>query len=163
MSTELTLLPTPQQLGEMSKKELAKLAQDTAAGVVNHGVLNSLEVYIRAKKLTEFATELAKAMKDQAEKEARLEQSKGAFEKYGAKITHSSGRSTWHYDNCNDPIYKSLLAEKKDIDERVKEREKFLQSVPEGGLQVLDTNSGEVCDVRRAVKVDGAETITITY
>lgn len=159
---EIVLLPSPQQLEKLSKKDLQKLARTTAQGVSNHGVLNELEVMVRARKLADFYTELAKGIQGRAEEEARKEQPKGAFEKFGAKITHISGPSKWKYDNCGDPVYAQLLEERKALDARIKEREAFLQNVPESGMDWVD-GEGEVHSIRRAVKVAGAEGISITY
>ena len=57
---------------------------------------------------------------------------------YGAELTKSD-RKTWNY---NDTEINSITAEIEGLKAKLKDREKFLQSIPEGGI--VDPATGEI-------------------
>jgi hypothetical protein len=159
---ELMLMPTPQQLQQLGKKELLELAKEKAATLLDAGMLDELEVYIRAKKLIDFSTAFASAAHSKAYEAACKEQSKGHFTKFGATITHTTTGASYVYDNCQDPVLERLQAELNTIQERVKSRQKYLQSLQATGELFIDPETGEATTLYPPVK-KGREDITIKY
>jgi len=78
------------------------------------------------------------------------------IEKYeGAKFTSPRGVKfetmeagiRYDYTKCGDPIYEALAKEMEVLQAKVKERQEFLRAVPKDGLDVLDSDSGELVKV----------------
>lgn len=65
---------------------------------------------------------------------------KGEVSIYRAKF-NLTDRKTWIYDACNDPVYDETKAAIEEAKEAMKQREKFLQSIPEGGVADPDTGA----------------------
>lgn len=163
MSKEIIkFVPTPKELSSMSKKALQAKAEATAGQISSSGAFNNLEVYIRTKKLVDYATALAGAIKGKAEDEARLQQGTGKFEKFGATITHTSTGTKWYYGNCNDPYLDDLEAEAAELKKKIENRQKYLQGISENGEEYIYPKTSEVVTLRKAVKTS-SEGISITY
>lgn len=58
----------------------------------------------------------------------------------------------YDFSGCNDPIYQSLVSQKKELDDKIKERESFLKNVPED-TTILDENTGEVSRIIPAIRM----------
>jgi hypothetical protein len=103
-------------------------------------------------KIAEYVVkESAKATDDLALNEANKYGSK-RFEAHGATIELKELGTKWWYDNTNDPEYAALMAQKEALDAKIKAREKFLQTIPETGLEIVDTETGETLTINRAYK-----------
>lgn len=72
--------------------------------------------------------------------------------KYGSKTVKYKG-ATWtqkdvgvkyDYAGTDDPVILRLYTEKEKLDAKIKEREAFLKMIPEGGINYVDSETGEV-------------------
>lgn len=82
-----------------------------------------------------------------------------AAEKMGKKFGYQNAEFqiketgvVYDYNVCNDPIISELLQQQSDIDAKVKERQKFLQTVPEKGFLITIEDTGETLTVYRPSK-----------
>jgi hypothetical protein len=114
------------------KKEVVKLALKEQ---ILNGYLNPLEFYRQAKIAAECIDDLKKD--PEVFEMAMTEIAKYGKEKptvNGAVVT-SSQRSVYDYESTGDPVWKELK-------QKLKDREKFLQNIPSGG--VADPETGEM-------------------
>lgn len=58
----------------------------------------------------------------------------------------------WHYENCNDAILNDLHQQLNELQERIKGREKFLQTLPDEGLIITDKETGETTQIHKPYK-----------
>lgn len=63
---------------------------------------------------------------------------------HGVSLKLMESGVKWDWEVCNDPELTALLADQKRIAEAVKQRQEFLKQVPKKGMEVVDTDSGEV-------------------
>lgn len=160
-NTAISLIPTPTQLKELSKKELQAVAKQTANTINEEGKLDQLEVYLRLRKLEDFAKAAADAIKEAAYKEANKIQGKGKFEKHGAEFTHTTVSTSWDYSNCNDPLLERYQRDLEEAKQNVAVRQAYLQGVPKGAKE-LDEETGEHRILNRAVK-SSKEGLSVKY
>jgi hypothetical protein len=60
----------------------------------------------------------------------------------GAKLSMSETGVRYDYEGCGDPVWNDLNKAQNDIKEKMKEREKFLQSIPVNTPGIVDADSG---------------------
>ena len=60
-----------------------------------------------------------------------------SFEHHNAKFEIKEMGVKYDYTNCQDPIYNELMAQKTELDDKIKEREKLLKSVSLSGMQII--------------------------
>lgn len=70
-----------------------------------------------------------------------------SFEFHSAKFTISETGTKYDYSNCGDDAYFELVTQRNELDEKIKAREKFLQTVPTSGLLVTNEDTGELSKV----------------
>ena len=81
---------------------------------------------------------------------------------HGAIVAISEGGVKYDFDACGDPVYDDLAKEKKALDEKIKERQKFLMGLPEEGAVVTDTRTGETCQIMRPSKTSST-VVRVTF
>lgn len=59
------------------------------------------------------------------------------FEHHNAKFEIKETGVKYNYENCGDPILQSLEQKFEAIETELKERQKFLRSLPESGMEIL--------------------------
>ncbi len=92
-----------------------------------------------------------------------------AADKYGSKSFQYMNATfqkreagvKYDYSNCNDPVLLDLQKQADEIGERLKQRQKFLQSVPEQGIIITDDRYGETCTVYPPSKISST-TVAVT-
>ena len=67
----------------------------------------------------------------------------------------------YDYTNCGDTILLDLLKELEVLNEKIKERQKFLKSIKEVEI-VVDKNTGELLELRPPIKTS-VTTFTLTF
>lgn len=60
-----------------------------------------------------------------------------SFEHHNAKFEIKEVGVKHNYENCGDPIIKELEDRQASIENELKERQKFLKSIPESGMEIL--------------------------
>ena len=81
---------------------------------------------------------------------------------HGAIVAISEGGVKYDFEGCGDPVFNDLAEEKKKLDEKIKERQKFLMGLPEEGAVITDTRTGETCEVKRPSKTSST-VVRVTF
>lgn len=98
------------------------------------GEQNPVELFLKLKGFQDMIKEaldnedVKRCIQDESEKNGKT------YTMLGVEVTNST-RKTYKYETCNDSVYNDLI-------NRIKEREKFLKSIPETGT--ADPETGEV-------------------
>jgi len=79
------------------------------------------------------------------------------FEKYNGTFSIREVGTKYDYSKCEDAKYNDMIAEKEALDKEIKERAKFLQNIPEGGI--ADPENGNM--IYRATK-SSTTSVTVT-
>lgn len=61
-----------------------------------------------------------------------------SFEYKNSKVDIRETGVKYDYSKCGDPIMNEMVAQRDQLNARIKDREKFLRSIPAGGMQVLE-------------------------
>lgn len=69
------------------------------------------------------------------------------FSAFNAKFQIKEAGTVYDYSQTNDAEILSLKAQEKELKERIKEREKFLQMLPLKGITSIDEETGEVITI----------------
>lgn len=107
---------------------------------------NLLKNFTDKKTNPNAASRYSKALLEAAEKNGK---------KFGYQNAEFQIKETgviYDYSVCGDPVIAELLQQQADIDTKVKERQKFLQTVPEKGLLITIEDTGETLTVYRPSK-----------
>ena len=147
---------------------ISKLAQKSAAekfiALVKNGEVSPLEAYAQVKGAAET---LNVFLKDREVIDAVIatcqRYGKGEVPTYkGVAIAVTEGGVKYLFDECNDPVYNALMAEKAALDEKIKERQKFLMGIPAEGITVVDEKTGEVFTAHKPGKTS-TTTIRVNF
>ena len=144
----------------VTRAEQSRWAAELARPLVE-GEVNPLEFIVKLKGLQQA---LSIVEKDRDVRDVVLTE----IYKHGKQATWSGAtiatRETgvrYDYTACGDPVYDDLARQREELDKRLKEREAFLRTVPDGTTLVWD-ETGEVVALHPPVRV-GAESYAITY
>ena len=118
---------------------------DSIIKSIEDGEVNPLEVFVNLKKIEKVIDNVLKSenVKDALEKE---------YQKYGnrevdfngAIITRSESGVKFDYSVCQDPLIINLENEKKELEDKIKDRQKLLKNLPTEGMTELNEETGEV-------------------
>lgn len=127
---------------DYNKSELTRIADNCVNELIDNG---------RIVETHEFITKMEffiKRLKDNPEYYNYL-----SYEvaKYGSAHTTSTGTKLelaevgvkYDYVFCEDDIYNELIVKQMALDEQIKERQKFLKSIPVDGIEII-TQDGEM-------------------
>lgn len=135
----------------LTSKALDELAFNLLEPVIQ-GNVNSIEQWVKIKAIAEIAD---KCLKDEDFKivvASEIEKhGKGGTTYCGVKVELSE-RSTLDYSTCGDPVYLEFKNTSDKLKEMIKEREKFLKSVPYAGLVITNEDTGETTTVHAPAK-----------
>ena len=118
-------------------KEQRELFVNTFLEAINEGNISPLDAHLQIKCMNEIATSITddlvykKLLLNEVEKHGK------SFEYQNAKIEIREVGVKYDYSNCNDPIITDLLIKQIALDNEVKQRQKFLQTLPISGVDVL--------------------------
>lgn len=127
---------------------------------VKTGGTDPLKLRIFLKHFERVISEVNAACEEDILREA--EKYGTSFEMMDAQIQIKENGARFAYDKTGDPVIYSLQAELEKIQKKLKEREKFLQSLPEEGQTVMDEATGEVIRIVRPYKKGGKTGLAIT-
>lgn len=74
------------------------------------------------------------------------------FELHNAKLSVGEVGTTYNYDGCNDETYLTLLSEFETAKAKLDERKKFLQNLPDAGMEYLNRETGELERMFKPIK-----------
>lgn len=127
--TDLTLLLTSK--GE--RQEFAQVVVNNA----KEGLINPLKLHLQVKCLEDLIKQITS---NPDYKELTLDEAYKygkTFEQYNAKFEIKEMGVKYDYGACNDPIMNDLLGQQAELEELIKERQKFLKAIPTKGLETL--------------------------
>lgn len=131
------------------------------ADIVNrleNGDINPLKVHLQVKAMEEIIdrltnttekgkqAEAAKKYRNLLLSEAEKQEAK-KFSLYNASFEIKEVGTKYNYSQCSDPELAELEAQMTAINEKLKERQKFLQTVPSKGLPIVNEETGETYTV----------------
>lgn len=124
---------------------------------VEDGKVSALRVKLLSKVLKEVAEKIDEGTKEKQLKEALLYGDK-PFDYFGSEMHATATKTVYNYSNCNDPIYKELEQQAKELNDKIDERQKFLKAIKDS--QTIITNEGEIVTVYPPIKRqwDGVKT-----
>ena len=131
MSNQLQVL----SLFDLDKQQRAELAQQTIDRIAN-GELSPLKAHLQVKAMEDI---IEKITKDATYRDMLLDEAAKygkSFEYGNAKFSTKETGVRYSYDQCNDPILAELYAANDELLEKIKLRQKFLQTVPSEGIDI---------------------------
>ena len=159
MQTELQL-STPEKLAlfQTTRDERKSFVSDLI-NALNDGELKPLDIHLQIKSMEDIISQLT----DRNEKtnknftaairyhqlllEAVEQYKERSFDYQNAKFEVKEVGTKYDYSQCNDAEYFELVAQQKELTEKVKAKEKFLQTVPVKGVIVTNEETGETYTV----------------
>lgn len=132
----MTLAITNLGLFETSKSERQTFAECVIDGLME-GKIDPLKVHLQVKCMEDLIKQITsnEVYKDILVTEASKYGK--AFEHYNSKFEIKEMGVKYDFDNCGDPVLQSLEQQLESIQSQVKERQKFLRTIPESGLEIL--------------------------
>lgn len=131
MNQELQTL----SLFDLNKEQRSELVQTTIERIAN-GELSPLKAHLQVKAMEDIIDQITK---DKTYKDMLLDEAA----KYGKSFEFGNGKFStketgvrYAYDQCNDPILAELYAANDELLEKIKARQKFLQTVPTEGMDI---------------------------
>lgn len=137
-------------LFETTKEQRLSIAQ-SIIDKLESGEINPLKMHVKLKKMSATIDLLLdkKAGGETAKKyneylmDAAQQYGKN-FEVHNAKFETKEAGVKYDYSQCNDERIIRLNAELEALNIKIKEREAYLKALPSVGVDVLDSDSGEV-------------------
>lgn len=148
-------------------KEQRKTFVTDIINKLDEGQVNPLEVHLQVKAMEDIITQLtstdpeknkenieaAKKYKEHlADAFKNYNNGQKSFDFHNAKFTQMETGTKWHYENTNDPVITDLYKQRDELAAKIKERETFLQNVPEKGLVITDEATGETVTIYKPYK-----------
>lgn len=115
---------------------------------IDSGELNPLQAHLQIKCMEDIIEQITIAPNY---KHAVLEESQKygqkEFEYHNAKISIKEVGTKYDFSNTGDTVYQMLEQQKLSAENALKERQKFLKTVPEKGMTIADDLTGEMITV----------------
>jgi hypothetical protein len=147
---------------ELSATSILSLFETTKAertsfvrSVINSlkdGNTDPLQVHLQVKNTEALIKELSE---DKEYKEMLLTQAAKHgknFDLHNANFRIQEVGTKYDFAHCGDSVINGLYAEMADIKAKIKEREEFLKSLPNIGMDVFDGETGEVVTLLKPIK-----------
>lgn len=116
----------------------------------NDGWMEPMSLLSAIKNLQAILTDLETFVKPEVLE--HLEQNGGKDTAQGIKVERMEGGTKYDYSGTGDVMYGSLLQLAKNATDKVKEREQWLKTIPDGGIDIVDDSSGELVKVYKPIK-----------
>lgn len=139
MSNELSIKKIP-----TTKSEQESLASYFVKNVLN-GEISAIEAVVQMKSISDA---ISLFLKNNEVRESAIRE----LDRYGKGETHSYKGATiqiketsvkYDFEGCNDPVWNKLNNAKKDINEKIKNRESYLKLI-NGSKTEIDEETGEI-------------------
>ncbi len=133
-------------LFETNKEQRQSFALDLI-GKIEQGEVDPLKIHLQVKamediiKLLNDNTVYKKAILEEAEKHGKK------FEFMNAEISIKEVGVKYNFDRCGDTVWEMFESESNKAKASQKAREEFLKTIPQKGIEMLDTFSGELITI----------------
>lgn len=137
-----------------TNKEQRQSFASHAITALKEGTVNPLDFHLQIKKMEDVIKQITgnpeymSLVLDEAEKHGKT------FERAHAKVEIKEVGTKYDYTVCEDTYFNELEAQKTELDKKIKDRQKFLQGIPESGM--VDPNYGNM--IYRASKSSSTST-----
>lgn len=125
-------------LFETTKEQRKTFVNSIIEQVIN-GEVDVLKVHMQAKCTEQLMKELTDNPHYKTELLDAAQKHGKKFETYNSEFRVKEAGVKWDYSNCNDSYYDALVSDMKTMQEKIKVREKFLQTLPPSGVASPDT------------------------
>jgi hypothetical protein len=133
---------------------------------LDEGQVNPLVVQLQVKCMEDILTQLTSTDKEKnknleaaikykkhlAEAFTNYAEGQKSFSFHNATFRQMEAGSRWQYENTEDPVLGELYEQQEVLKKKIKERETFLQGLPEDGVTITDENTGQVVRIFRPYK-----------
>lgn len=135
---------------DLTKDQIKSFAKIQAKELIESGIENPLEMFIKIKKMEDFLEEYKENLKEAVKKE---------ISKYGKEANVFNTKATLRgtgtkYDYSKDSVYA-------DLEDKIKQRKMILDTALKYTEVIFDSNGEEVSKV--PVKNHGGDAIVISY
>lgn len=107
--------------------------------MLEEGMQDEIDLYITFKKVEKFVATILPLIKDKVD-ETKLA---NVYKKHHVSIVAQNGRSFYDFSNCGDAEFELLSDNQVEINEAIKDREKYLKTITKP-TEVIDEDTGEV-------------------
>lgn len=150
-------------IGVLSLLETTKEQRESfvrsIVSALDEGQVDPLKIHLQVKNTEDLIKHITS---DEKYREFLLNEAQKygkSFEQYNAKFQVKETGTRYDYSGCNDDLLTELEEKAAFAAERLKERQKFLQNLPESGLEVLQGD--ELVTVYPPVKTS-TTSVTVT-
>ncbi len=142
-----------------TREQADRFAEILIAGI-KEGETDPLKLRVFFKHLERMISIVSEACEEEILREAEKYGTK--FQLMDADIQIKVNGSRFAYDQTGDPVIQELQGELEELQRKIKAREKFLQAIPEEGLESVDDRTGELTRIFPPYKKGGKTGLSIT-
>ena len=137
---ELQLFSVAQSTTKQQRTEIVSQVINS----IREGIIEPLDVHVKVKAAEDLIKQLTS---DEVYKNEVLDAASRyggkSFEAFNAKFQVKETGVKYDYSNCNDSYLNDLQQQYDSIGEKIKERQKMLQTLPQEGILFTDQTSGD--------------------
>ena len=129
-------------LFETTKQQRTDFVNDLILKMEN-GQVDPVKLHLQIKSIEEIVKQATSngryksLLLDEAQKHGKK------FTAFNAEFQIKEAGPKYDYSQCNDPVITDLLQQQAQLDEKVKARQEFLQTLPIEGMEVINDETGE--------------------
>ena len=135
----------------INKAVISDYAEQIIQEVID-GNFNAMDVGLQVKFFEDLISKLKERLRthviDELEKYPRGQE----IIKHNAVFAVKEAGVRYDYTNCQDPLWNDLKEQADLLDKEIKDRERFLKTIPPSGLTITDHRTGEIVTIRPALK-----------
>jgi hypothetical protein len=145
------------QLFETNKNQRFSFAEAVIKSI-NDGMVSALDVHYYLKCMADISNQITDHKEYNPLLRAEAEKYGKEFEYKNSNIKLQEVGTKYDYSKCNDTELDLLSVKAKDIEELLKNRQKFLKLAPLSGIDIIDDN-GEVKKVYPPIKTSTSSVV----
>ena len=138
----------------MTLRDIPRITEmvDRAVTAVVNGDVDPLQAHIGISRM-ERAIELYKKNEQVRDITLRELSKYGRSHRFGdCLLEESEAGVRYDFSVCSDPVYADMLATRSALDADIKDRERYLKSLPSGGITEVNESTGEVLRLHPPVR-----------
>ena len=135
----------------INKAVISDYAEQIIQEVID-GNFNAMDVQLQIKFFDDLITKLKERLRPHVIDELNKYPSGQEIIKHNAVFAVKEAGVRYDYTNCNDPLWNDLKEQADLLDKEIKDRERFLKTIPPSGLTITDERTGEIVTLHPPVK-----------